>query len=69
MLFFIDSDVLFVYSIYSAGSESIKNTLLVMDSSYLRRIVKITSRFKESEMNLDLCLFNSDLLWRRFSFG
>lgn len=68
-MFFLDSDVLFVYSIYSAGSESIKNTLLVMDSSYLRRIVKITSRFKESEMNLDLCLFNSDLLWRRFSFG
>lgn len=67
-MFFLDSDVLFVYSIYSAGSESIKNTLLVMDSSYLRRIVKITSRFKESEMNLDLCLFNSDLLWRRFSF-
>lgn len=68
-MFFLDSDVLFVYSIYSVGSESIKNTLLVMDSSYLRRIVKITSRFKESEMNLDLCLFNSDLLWRRFSFG
>lgn len=68
-MFFLDSDVLFVYSIYSAGSESIKNTLLVMDSSYLRRIVKITSRFKESEMNLDFCLFNSDLLWRRFSFG
>lgn len=68
-MFFLDSDVLFVYSIYSAGSESIKNTLLVMDSSYLRRIVKIMSRFKESEMNLDLCLFNSDLLWRRFSFG
>lgn len=64
-----DSDASSVHSTHSAGSESIKNTLLAMDSSYLRRTAKTTSRLKESEMNLDPCLLNPDLLWRRPSPG
>lgn len=66
---FTDSDASSVHSTHSGGSESIKNTLLAMDSSYLRKTTKTTSRLKESEMNLDPCLLNPDLLWKRPSPG
>lgn len=66
---FTDSDASSVHSTHSGGSESIKNTLLAMDSSYLRKTTKTTSRPKESEMNLDPCLLNPDLLWKRPSPG
>ncbi|XP_048769790.2 A-kinase anchor protein 10, mitochondrial-like [Ostrea edulis] len=61
-----DSDASSVHSGHSVGSESIKNTLLAMDTSHMRRPV---TNIKESDMNLDPCLLNPDLLWKRSNSG
>ncbi|XP_061166305.1 A-kinase anchor protein 10, mitochondrial-like [Saccostrea echinata] len=61
-----DSDATSVHSGQSIGSESIKNTLLAMDTSHLRKSV---SPLQESDMNVDPRLLNPELLWKRQSPG
>ncbi|XP_062588041.1 A-kinase anchor protein 10, mitochondrial-like [Saccostrea cucullata] len=61
-----DSDAMSVHSGQSVGSESIKNTLLAMDTSHLRKSV---SPLQETDMNVDPRLLNPELLWKRPSPG